>query len=47
MLTEATTNARPPPRPSCARLVDEVLNRGDLAVIDEFYTPTMAGAART
>jgi hypothetical protein len=47
MLTEATTNARPPPRPSCARLVDEVLNRGDLAVIDEFSTPTMAGAART
>jgi hypothetical protein len=30
-----------------ARLVDEVLNRGDLAAIDEFSTPTMAGAART
>jgi predicted ester cyclase len=28
------------------RLVDEVLNGGHLAVIDELYAPEMAGAAR-
>ena len=28
------------------RLVDEVFNRGQLEVIDELYTPELAGAAR-
>jgi hypothetical protein len=28
------------------RLVEEVLNGGDLEVIDELYTPKLAGAAK-
>jgi steroid delta-isomerase-like uncharacterized protein len=36
----------PDPKQSVRRLVDEVMNQGDLGVLDELYAPRLAEAAR-
>lgn len=36
----------PDPKQVVRRLIDEVMNRADLSVLDELYTPRLAAAAR-